>query len=101
MEPLVRKTVRLVLLCLVAPVILAACSTTYDCHGVQSYMYAEQFPPLKSPPGLDVPRPDPSMDIPDVQDGPIGSYENPPRGTKGDDFAYCLVSPPLMPKSGV
>lgn len=98
MEPLVRRTVRLALLSFVVPFVLAACSTSYNCQRVQAYMYAQQFPALKSPPGLNVPPPDPSMTIPEVDGGPVARYDDPPRNAANNEFAHCLVSPPLMPE---
>lgn len=100
-ERSVKYCVRWGLACLLAPAILAGCSSTYDCQGAQPYMYAEQYPALENPPGLDVPAPDPAMAVPDVADGPVGRYSNPPRPTTGTPFAYCLISPPPMPPSGV
>src|SRR5699024_3574982 len=91
---LVKRTVCLLLFCLLLPALLAACSPAYKCESVRDYMYAEEFPPLQSPPGLDVPAPDPSMRIPDVAGGPVHYYEK-PSGEPGDyDFSDCLVSPP-------
>src|SRR5699024_12775976 len=100
MKRSVKHFARLTLACLVAPAMLAACSSAYDCQGGQPYMYAEQYPALENPPGLDVPAPDPAMAVPDVADGPVHRYGNPPRPTTGNPFAYCLISPPPMSPSG-
>ncbi|WP_353180690.1 MULTISPECIES: hypothetical protein [unclassified Salinisphaera] len=76
---------------------LAACSTTPACLKTQSYMNAQSFPPLKSPAGLDVPQPDPSMRIPDVATGPVGHFDDVPAGRDAEDpAARCLVTPPAM-----
>jgi uncharacterized lipoprotein len=60
-------------------------------------MDAKRFPPLKSPPGLAVPKPDPNMAIPKVANGPVGHYKQAPPGTNSDNpAARCLTTPPLM-----
>ncbi len=92
-----RKTVSPVLVGLVPLLLLAGCSTTPDCLEPQPYMNAQQFPPLESPPGLDVPEPDPSMAIPDVAGGPVGAYEAPADADAENTVVRCLVSPPPMP----
>lgn len=98
-----KRTVRLMLLCLGLPLVLTACTTTYDCKGVRAYMYAQQFPALKNPPGLNVPPPDPSMDIPHVSAGPVRKYANAPEdamlpdGLRRNELAGCLVAPPPAP----
>lgn len=85
----------------VMPLLLGGCSTT-NCLEPQPYMNAQQFPPLDSPPGLDVPEPDSSMAIPRVASGPIGAYDTAPPGTNPEsDFARCLITPPPMPATGV
>lgn len=102
-----KQTVRLVLLCLTMPLMLTACTTTYDCEGVRAYMYAEQFPALKNPPGLNVPPPDPSMDIPDVAGGPVRRYDNAPDdarlpdGVRRNELAGCLIAPPPPVQAGM
>ena len=76
---------------------LAACSTTPACLKTQPYMSAQSFPPLTSPPGLDAPRPDPSMRVPDVSDGPVGYFDEVPADRDAEDpAARCLVTPPAM-----
>lgn len=80
--------------------LLSACSSTPDCLEQQSYMDAKAFPPLRSPAGLDVPAPDPSMQVPDVASGPVGAYAQAPNGTDAEDpAARCLVTPPPMARS--
>ncbi len=91
-----KKTVFLVLVGLVPLLLLAGCSTTPDCLEPQPYKNAQQFPPLESPPGLDVPEPDPSMAIPDVADGPVGAYDEPANANAENTAVRCLVSPPPM-----
>ena len=81
----------------VAAAIVSGCSTTPDCLDHQAYMDAQSFPPLKSPPGLEVPEPDSAMTIPEVGDGPVGTYAETPRGADTDDpAARCLTAPPAM-----
>lgn len=96
-----KKIVCLGLACATAPLLLAGCSTTPDCLEPRPYMNAQQFPPLDSPPGLDVPEPDPSMSIPRVASGPVGTYDAPPESASENPFSRCLIAPPPMPATGV
>jgi len=74
---------------------LSACSSTPSCLKSQPYTDAQQFPGLKSPPGLDVPAPDPDMQIPNVSDGPIAAYATAPAGTDPEiENSRCLTTPP-------
>src|SRR5699024_7602005 len=91
---LVKRTVCLLMFSLLLPTLLAACSPTYKCDKARDYMYAEEFPPLKSPPGLEVPAPDPSMRIRDVAGGPVHYYRKPSEEPGEYNFSDCLVSPP-------
>ena len=76
---------------------LTACAGTPDCLENQAYMDAKSFPPLESPPGLDVPEPDSAMQIPEVERGPVGKYdEAPAHSVSSDPRARCLTSPPAM-----
>ena len=76
---------------------LAACSSTPACLKTQPYMSAQSFPPLTSPPGLNAPRPDPSMRIPDVAAGPVGYFDEVPADRDAEDpAARCLSTPPAM-----
>lgn len=76
---------------------LSACSSTPDCLGKQSYTSAQQFPELKSPPGLEVPAPDPDMAIPSVSNGPIAAYATAPEGTDPKlEGSRCLTTPPPL-----
>ena len=76
---------------------LAACSSTPSCLESQPYMNAKAFPPLKSPAGLDVPEPDPSMRVPEVASGPVGAFDDVPADRDAEDpAARCLVTPPAM-----
>lgn len=88
------------LTCVAAAMLLSACSSMSECLEPQPYMQAQQLPPLSNPPGLDVPRPDADMAIPDVARGPVGQYDNPP-GAATSAFAHCLVAPPPMSQAGV
>ena len=76
---------------------LAACSSTPSCLESQPYMQAKSFPPLQSPAGLEVPEPDPSMRIPEIASGPVGTFEETPADRDAEDpAARCLVTPPAM-----
>lgn len=79
---------------LLSTVVLAACSTAPDCLDHQSYMNAKTFPPLTSPAGLDVPKQDAEMRIPDVASGPVGTYDKAP-GNAETPTARCLIMPPM------
>lgn len=86
------------LACLAATTLLSACSVS-NCLQPRPYMAADRVPALESPPGLDVPPPDPDMMIPEVDGGPVGRYKNPPAGMGDSAFAHCLIAPPPMPSS--
>ena len=60
-------------------------SSENSCHRKQSYMTASSVPPLKIPPGLDVPDTTNALHIPDLKEP-----APPPR--KGKD--PCLDEPP-------
>lgn len=92
-----KKVLCLGFACAAVPLVLTGCSTTPDCLEPQPYAHAQQFPPLDSPPGLDVPEPDSSMAIPPVASGPVGTYDAPPESTSDESFARCLIAPPPMP----
>lgn len=89
-----KRSLCLLLFSLLVSALLAACSPAYKCEGVRDYMYAEEFPALQSPPGLDVPKPDADMRIPDVADGPVRYYKKPSADPREYDFSNCLVAPP-------
>jgi uncharacterized lipoprotein len=76
-------------LILAAAVSLMGChaltSRTNACHNKQPYMAATSVPPLKMPPGLDVPDTTNALHIPDLKEP-----TPPPR--KGKD--PCLDEPP-------
>lgn len=79
------------------PLVIAGCSSTPNCLEPQPYMQAKAFPPLKSPAGLNVPKPDASMQIPSVVSGPIGSFDSLPDNRDPENpAARCLVTPPAM-----
>lgn len=79
---------------------LSACSSTPDCLKKQPYTSAQQFPELKSPPGLQVPGADPDMQIPSVSNGPIAAYAKAPAGTDPDlENSRCLTTPPPIASS--
>lgn len=85
---------------LLAAALLSACSSVSNCKGTQPYMHAEQYAPLKNPPGLDVPPPNPDMAIPNVTDGPVGRYDKQGDDDAEDDFGDCLIAPPAMAQTG-
>lgn len=95
-----KRRIVLGLACGLAAISLSACSSLSDCLEPQPYMHARQLPPLSNPAGLDVPRPNPDMAIPDVQDGPVGRYRR-PHGPADSAFSSCLVTPPPMPQAGM
>lgn len=77
---------------------LAACSGTPNCLEKQSYENATAFPPLKAPPGLSAPKPDPDMQIPQVSSGPVRTYPAAPPGTDSTNpRSRCLTTPPPVP----
>ncbi|MDA3921143.1 MAG: hypothetical protein PF501_10745 [Salinisphaera sp.] len=79
---------------------LSACSSTPNCLKDQPYMQAKQFPPLKSPPGLQVPKPDADNQIPSVANGPVGAYAQAPKGTdSNNEYNRCLTTPPPIATS--
>lgn len=86
--------------CVTAILCLGGCSSISACLKPQPYMQARQLPPLESPPGLDVPPPDPDMKIPDVDSGPVGQYKQPIPGRPESVLAHCLIAPPPMPEPG-
>lgn len=93
-----KKTIYL--MCATAFLGLSACSSTPDCLKPQPYMDAKSFPPLKNPAGLNVPGQDPTMQVPNVASGPVGTYDDAPAGVDSDDpAARCLVTPPPMASS--
>jgi len=86
-------------LCLLASLSLGGCAFLSTSSGCDSkpYMHAEVSPPLQQLPGLDVPKPNPDMAIPNVPDGPIGWYGDPPVAQLDSAFGDCLYAPPPMP----
>lgn len=81
----------------VATFLVSACSTTPDCLKHHAYMDAKTFPKLKSPPGLQVPKPDQDMQIPGIASGPVGHYKKAPATASPDNAAgRCLTTPPAM-----
>lgn len=77
-------------LIVLATLTLAGCAGP-PCLQDQPYRSAELYPGLDAPPGLNVPKPDPKMRVPDVASGPVGTYP----GTKGMTPARmrCLAMP--------
>lgn len=74
----------------VAVLVVSGCAAP-SCLQEQPYESVEEFPTLDAPPGLIVPAPNLTMQIPEVEDGPVGVYPNsegrePPR-------MRCLVVP--------
>ena len=63
---------RIALLC-IAAFALAGCAGP-SCLQDKPYRSAGQFPILEAPAGLTVPEPNPNMQIPQVESGPVGFY---------------------------
>lgn len=74
--------------------LLAACSATPACLREQPYQSAEAFPPLRAPAGMAVPEPDPNLEVPEVEDGPVSAF--PAEGSDGS--RRCLSMPPSLPE---
>lgn len=75
---------------------LAACAGKPACLREQPYHDAEAFPPLRAPEGMAVPEPDPNLEVPEVEDGPVGAL--PAEEGKDGEKAYerCLSTPPPL-----
>lgn len=87
-------------LVIVVAAILTGCAGSPDCLKTQHYESAKAFPKLKSPAGLQIPKPDPDMEIPSVSNGPVAAYSAPPQGTDADNSqARCLTTPPPLSAS--
>lgn len=72
---------------------LAACAGNPACLSGQPYHDAEEFPPLRAPAGMAVPEPDPNLQVPEVEDGPVAAF--PPE--EGEDGRQrCLSAPPPL-----
>lgn len=69
--------------------LLPACTSTKYCEREQDYSNVRQDPPLKAPPGLDVPEPEPSFVIPEISTQAQAAALNQERP--------CLEIPPLLP----
>lgn len=67
---------------------LSACSSTKYCERTQDFEGVRQDPPLKAPPGLEVPEPDPSFVIPQVSTQAQAAALNKDRP--------CLEIPPRL-----
>lgn len=94
-----KKRARLYGLGLVAvlAVALAGCATDTSCVKNTKYVDAKSFPMLKSPPGLQAPKPDSDMKIPDITNGPVTTYDTAPKGVDSDNpMARCLTTPPPL-----
>jgi uncharacterized lipoprotein len=79
--------------------LLASCSlfTDTSCVGNTDYAHAQAFPKMKSPLGLQVPKPDQDMQIPQVRSGPVTTYDAVPTGIDPDSPpAKCLTTPPPL-----
>lgn len=81
---------------MVVTLLLSACGQP-TCLTPESYQTAEEFPPLKAPPGLTVPPPDPNIAIPEVRDGPVAYTEDPDANNRFG--VRCLDVPPRLPPS--
>ena len=67
---------------------LAGCSTL-TCGDPHPYLHSVARPPLKAPPGLSVPAPDPAYSIP-----PAASSQG--QRTDRDAAGACLINPPQV-----
>lgn len=76
--------------------VLAACSAGPACLRDQPYKSAEEFPPLEAPAGMSVPQPDPNLEVPEVEDGPVAAY--PPEAGDESEGRRCLAMPPSVPE---
>lgn len=78
------------LIVIAAAFAVAACAGP-SCLQDKPYRSAVEFPALEAPAGLTVPEPDPNMSIPEVADGPIGTYPD----TEGvePERMRCLAMP--------
>lgn len=91
-----RKLVNVTALVVVA-ISATACSSTPNCLKRQGYADAIAFPKLKAPAGLEVPKSDDQMSVPDVRNGPVAAYGEAPVGTEPDnDQSRCLTTPPVL-----
>lgn len=81
--------------------IIGGCAGTPDCLKSQRYEDASAFPKLNNPAGLEIPKPDSDMQIPNVSDGPVAAYSAAPQGTDSDNpQSRCLTTPPPLDESG-
>lgn len=81
--------------------LLGGCAGGPNCLKTQRYENAKAFPTLKDSAGLNVPKPDPDMQIPSVSSGPVARYSAAPQGTDADNpRARCLTTPPPINTSG-
>lgn len=82
-----------ILLVLAVVLTLGACAQP-ACLREQPYHSAEEFPPLKAPPGLETPEPDPNYEVPEVENGPVGAH--PEDAGVGEGELRCLEMPPRL-----
>lgn len=86
-----------VLWMLPALLLLVACAGQPACMTDQPYKHAEAFPPLRAPAGMNVPEPDPNLQVPEVEDGPVGAFPA-EEGESGEAaLERCLATPPRLP----
>ena len=80
---------------LVVAAVLGGCAGTPSCLKTPRYANAKEFPKLKAPAGLTVPKPDPDWMIPSVSNGPVAAYDTAPQGTNASNpQSRCLTTPP-------
>lgn len=82
---------------LTALLALSGCANN-PCEPGEPYRQAQTVPSLKAPSGLQVPAPDPSMQIPDVAPGlpEFDTAKNAKESADGDT-RRCLAIPPPLP----
>lgn len=86
---------------LVLAAVLGGCAGTPDCLKTQRYANAQEFPKLKAPAGLTIPKPDSDWKIPNVSNGPVAAYDTAPQGTDaGNAQSRCLTTPPPINTTG-
>lgn len=91
------KTTGFLGIAIAATTLLSACSGTPDCLKQPGYADARTLPALSAPPGLKVPSSDAEMVVPDVRNGPVAAYAQPPVGTEQDNpQSRCLTAPPPL-----
>lgn len=89
--------IRIVVLIGLVALAASGCASQ-PCQGSLAYQHAHTTPPLKAPPGLQVPKPDSTYQIPSVQ-GKKQSfvYKVPAPQDPKKKVTRCLETPPPLP----